>query len=157
MTSLALSRTPEGFTVPTRAITGSQLRAARARARLHNKEMAALLGVSTRTLNNWLDTGVPARAEDDVAERLAPYLTPGEGTSADTVRLHSCSDVELLAEVWRRMDAYKHPAHDDDLDDEPEPPRPAPHGLPSTRTSGEISGKTAGRPTRFTPPTSLQP
>jgi transcriptional regulator with XRE-family HTH domain len=152
MTQLALHGIDEGRMVPTpRAISGARLRAARGRARLHNKEMADLLGIHTRTLNNWLESGVPKHAEEYVQDTLAPYLTP-----EDTPRLQRYSDLELLGELMRRLDTYRRAAEaDDDDDDDDEVAPPAPTALPSSRTSGEISGRTTGRPTR-TPP-NLQP
>jgi transcriptional regulator with XRE-family HTH domain len=91
-----------------RPITGEQLRVARTRSRLHNKELARLLGVSTRTLDNWLDAGVPARSEDAVHLKLADYLEDDEPLAGRPLAAYS--DVELLAEVWQRMDAYRQAA-----------------------------------------------
>jgi transcriptional regulator with XRE-family HTH domain len=125
-----------------RGITGEQLRVARTRARLQNKELARLLGVHPRTLDNWLDTGVPTRSADDVHDKLAQYLDPPD-IDAPPRGLQDYSDVELLAEVWRRMDKNRpveQPAEDGPLPDPTD-----------VRFSGEISGRTAGRPKR--PPT----
>lgn len=122
-----------------RGITGEQLRIARTRARLQNKELARLLGVHPRTLDNWLDSGVPLRSTDAVQDKLGDYLDPQ--LDSDGPRgLQDYSDVELLAEVWRRMDKNRPPVE-----------KPADGDLPDPtdeRPSGEISGRTSGRPRR---------
>lgn len=122
-----------------RGITGDQLRVARTRARLQNKELARLLDVPLRTLNNWLDSGVPLRSTDAVHDKLGDYLDPQLDSDAPR-GLQDYSDVELLAEVWRRMDKNRPPVE-----------KPADGDLPDpddARPSGEISGRTSGRPRR---------
>jgi transcriptional regulator with XRE-family HTH domain len=92
-----------------RVITASQLQAARARARLTNKQLATLLQVSPSTISNWMRDGVVGHAEAAVEDKLGMYLrddSPNRPLSAYT-------DVELLAEIWQRMDTYKQRARDE--------------------------------------------
>jgi transcriptional regulator with XRE-family HTH domain len=84
-------------------ITASQFQAARARARLSNKQLATLLQVSPSTISNWMRDGVVGHAQAAVEDKLGMYL---RDDSPDRP-LSAYSDIELLAELWQRMDTYK--------------------------------------------------
>jgi transcriptional regulator with XRE-family HTH domain len=102
----ALARTCVSDYKPTtmgEVITASQFQAARARARLSNKQLAALLQVSPSTISNWLRDGVVGHAQAAVEDKLGMYLRDDSPNRP----LSAYSDVELLAELWQRMDTYK--------------------------------------------------
>jgi transcriptional regulator with XRE-family HTH domain len=84
-------------------ITASQFQAARARARLSNKQLATLLQVSPSTISNWMRDGVVGHAQAAVEDKLGMYLRDDSPNRP----LSAYSDVELLAELWQRMDTYK--------------------------------------------------
>jgi hypothetical protein len=90
----------------TSVISGKQLKDAQARANWSNRELARAFDVSLSTLNNWFNQGVVGRREEMVRDRLGLYLRGDDG-SGDVRSLKPFSDVELLAELWQRMDAYK--------------------------------------------------
>jgi transcriptional regulator with XRE-family HTH domain len=99
-----------------RVITARQFQAARARSRMTNRQLASLLDVSVSTISNWLREGVVSRSEADVEDKLGLYLrdeSPGGNP------LKSFSDVELLAELWQRMDSYKRQFSPDRTDTTP--------------------------------------
>jgi transcriptional regulator with XRE-family HTH domain len=86
-----------------RVIKAQEFRDIRSRSRLTNRQLAKTLGVSVSTISNWLRDGVVGKAEADVEEKLGMYMRQ---ESPDRP-LRAYTDVELLAELWQRMDEYK--------------------------------------------------
>jgi hypothetical protein len=84
----------------TSTITGRDLAAARSRARLKQRELAALLGHSERAVQVWEDHGVPAGKVALVRSVLGAYL---EGSVDNPLATYS--DMALLAELAKRLDA----------------------------------------------------
>lgn len=81
---------------------GNEIRDARERAGLTQEALAALLGVSMRTVGNW-ERGqtVPLNRLAKIREVLTGHWKDDE--PADPVGLSNASDVELLAEIARRF------------------------------------------------------
>lgn len=81
-------------------ITGAQLAAARSRARLTQRELAALVRHSERAIQQWEEGRVTPSKVPLVRSVLGPYLLEN-----DTNPLAQYSNLALLAEVARRLDA----------------------------------------------------
>src|SRR5687767_677705 len=91
-------------TQATFTITGRDLAAARARARLTQRELADLLKHSERAVQSWeLGNGVSPAKVPLVRAVLGGYLEGGENGAADP--LSQYSDMALLAELAKRLDA----------------------------------------------------
>jgi DNA-binding transcriptional regulator YiaG len=89
-------------TQTTSTITGRDLAAARARARLTQRELAALLKHSERAIQSWeLGNGVAPAKVPLVLAVLGGYF---EGGREDNP-LATYSDMALLAELAKRLDA----------------------------------------------------
>lgn len=86
-----------------RVIKAQEFRDIRSRSRLTNRQLAKTLGVSVSTISNWLRDGVVGHAEADVEEKLGIYMR--QESPDRPLRVYT--DVELLAELWQRMDEYK--------------------------------------------------
>jgi DNA-binding XRE family transcriptional regulator len=84
-------------------ITGQQLIDARSRARLTQRELAALLKHSERTVIGWESAGVAAGKVALVRSVLGAHLGGEVGTNP----LAQFSDMALLAELARRLDAAR--------------------------------------------------
>lgn len=88
--------------------TGNDLRRARARLGLKQRELADVSAVSLRSINTWEalgDNDIPATAE----RRLASVLALAEPEPARApFSLATVSDLELIAEVARRL-GERHP------------------------------------------------
>lgn len=89
-------------------LTGDEVKAARARARLTQEQAAQAAGVTLRTWGNWersaeLTPGNEAR----VREVLGHHLV-GEATASP---LSSVSDAQLLAEIAARFDRGRQTSH----------------------------------------------
>jgi hypothetical protein len=79
-------------------ITGNQLRDARVRAGYRTqKQLAAALAVSLRTITGWEGSKVPAKEELRVLELLWPGRSP----------LAAIDDLALITELGRRLAEYK--------------------------------------------------
>ncbi len=85
-------------------MTGDEIRAARERAGLTQQQLAATLGVSTRTVGNW-ERGetIPRNRRGAIRSALS-----GQLGRSDTPALDAASDAELLAEIARRFARTEH-------------------------------------------------
>jgi DNA-binding XRE family transcriptional regulator len=83
----------------TASITGQQLIDARSRARLTQRDLAALLRHSERTIIGWEVNGVAPGKVALVRSVLGPYLGGEESNNP----LAQYSDMALLAELARRL------------------------------------------------------
>lgn len=79
-------------------ITGDEIRRARERAGYSQEDLAAVLGVSVKTVNNWERGRTVSRNRTAVEDFLRAQL--GDDAPAP---LQAVSDVELLAEIARRL------------------------------------------------------
>ena len=88
--------------------TGNDLRQARTRLRLTQRELANIAGVSLRSINTWEalgDNDIPSNAEGKlftVVDLVEPVPPPAIFTLRDV------SDLELIAELARRL-GERHP------------------------------------------------
>jgi transcriptional regulator with XRE-family HTH domain len=94
-------------------IDGEQIRTARQTAGLTQEELARHVGVSQRTVGNWErgDT-VPRDREPQLRSVLRDHLG-----ASDELPLRGVSDVELLAEVARRLARSEQRGEGDDSGD----------------------------------------
>ncbi len=82
-------------------IKGADIKAARNRAGLSQEELAARVGVTLRTIGNWERAStIPRDREHVLRTALADHL---DGAAAQSPRLRSASDEELLVEIARRF------------------------------------------------------
>lgn len=81
-------------------MTGEQIRAARERAGLTQEQLGQRVGVTLRTVGNWeRGATVPRNRMAALESALRGHLDTGGVTSP----LEDVSDVELLAEIARRL------------------------------------------------------
>lgn len=84
-------------------LTGDEVKAARALARMTQEQAAAAAGVSMRTWGNWeRSADLTAGSDALVRKVLGPYLSVDETSSPS--QLSSVSDAQLLAEIAARFD-----------------------------------------------------
>jgi transcriptional regulator with XRE-family HTH domain len=82
-------------------ISGEQIRTARDAAGMTQQELATQLGVTQRTVGNWeRGENIPRNREPLLRRILAAHL---EGGAPPSPMLERATDMELLAEVARRM------------------------------------------------------
>ncbi|PSS43621.1 hypothetical protein C6401_10840 [Arthrobacter woluwensis] len=83
-------------------ISGEEIRAARERAGLTQTELANQLGVSLRSVGNWERGEHPPRnREAAIRAILAGFMD--DSPRAAPVRIEHVSDMELIAELARRL------------------------------------------------------
>ncbi len=80
-------------------LTGDEIRQARLRAQWSQEELAAIVGVSMRSIGNYERGSTVPRNKMPVIEEALSAYTGGDGPS-----LHAASDAQLLAEVANRME-----------------------------------------------------
>lgn len=81
-------------------LSGDEIRAARDRAKISQEELGRQVGVSMRTIGNWeRGTTVPRARRHALNSALREHL---DGDT-DEPALRAASDVELLAEIARRL------------------------------------------------------
>jgi predicted transcriptional regulator len=83
------------------SISGRDLAAARTRARLTQRDLAALLQHSTRAIQIWEDGAVPAAKAHLVRSVLGAHLAGNDNPLAQY------SDTALLGELAKRLDAAR--------------------------------------------------
>lgn len=82
-------------------ISGDHIRAAREAAGLTQQQLANALGVTLRTVGNWeRGESVPRNREAKIRSILANHLP---GFSQDSISLERATDMELLAELAKRL------------------------------------------------------
>lgn len=82
-------------------ISGEQIRTARDAAGMTQQELATQLGVTLRTVGNWeRGENIPRNREPLLRRILAAHL---QGNGSRSPGLEDATDMELLAEVARRM------------------------------------------------------
>lgn len=82
-------------------ISGEQIRTARDAAGMTQQELATQLGVTLRTVGNWeRGESIPRNREPLLRRILAAHL---QGSVSQASTLEAATDMELLAEVARRM------------------------------------------------------
>ena len=116
-------------------LTGDEVQAARARARMTQEQAAQQAGVSLRTWGNWerSDSLTPA-LEARVREVIGQYLTD-HGTPVSSA-LSSVSDAQLLAEIAARFErGRRHGTATKDAGDAPANPPAPPRRLAAARTT----------------------
>lgn len=85
-------------------LNGDEIRQARQRAGMSQAELAAIVGVSMRSIGNY-ERGetIPRNRMPQIEDALGAYL----GTSENAPTLAAASDAALLAEIARRFDRGK--------------------------------------------------
>lgn len=119
-----------------RVISGAEFTRAVRRSGLGNKGVADLLGVKLTTINEYMNHGVRPIRTELVLDKLGPYLEQGNP-------LQAFSDVALIAELARRLDAATTQRGGEVTDESPSVDDPGKHG---GSNGGRVRGTGSAEP-----------
>lgn len=85
-------------------VTGSDVKRARGRLHLTQMQLADLLGVSRRTVAEWEASGGLSQT---IVGRLSVVFADSEPATTGVAPLESVSDLELVAEMARRLSSLR--------------------------------------------------
>jgi hypothetical protein len=86
-------------------ITGDDVKRARGRLHLTQTQLASMLGLSRRTIAEWEGTG---ELSPTIEGRLSGVFAIAGPSEPDVPPLASVSDLELVAEMARRLSSLRH-------------------------------------------------